>query len=256
MTDYREGFGSGSSTLIIARRPTAVDEVHVSTAVQPSTIAQASRQAIRLLLVDDHRMLREGLRRSMETYGFDVVGEASDGEEGVRLAQALLPDVVLMDVSMPVLDGVEACRRIRQSCRATRVVMLTMHADRQVISNAMRFGASGYLVKDSSTDEVAEAIRAAANGDGAITPDLAKSMLRETKLLMAPTLGESVISKREEEVLQLVADGLSTVEVASKLFISVKTVKNHLASIYDKLDTADRTQAVLRAVRMGIVRLD
>jgi two-component system, NarL family, response regulator DegU len=212
--------------------------------------------AIRLLLVDDHRMLREGLRRSMETYGFHVVGEASDGEEGVRLAQALLPDVVLMDVSMPVLDGVEACRRIRQSCRSTRVVMLTMHADRQVIANAMRVGASGYLVKDSSTDEVAEAIRLAANTDGAVTPDLAVSMLRESKLLMSPSVGEPIISKREEEVLQLVADGLSTTEVAAKLFISVKTVKNHLASIYDKLDTADRTQAVLRAVRMGIIRLD
>jgi two-component system, NarL family, response regulator DegU len=223
---------------------------------ESSNQTAATRQAIRLLLVDDHRMLREGLRRSMETYGFHVVGEASDGEEGVRLAQALLPDVVLMDVTMPVLDGVEACRRIRQSCRNTRVVMLTMHVDRQVISNAMRFGASGYLVKDSSTDEVAEAIRAAANGDGAITPDLAKSMLRESKSLMAPSVGDPMISKREEEVLQLVADGLSTTEVATKLFISVKTVKNHLASIYDKLDTADRTQAVLRAVRMGIVRLD
>jgi two-component system, NarL family, response regulator DegU len=257
MTDTADGFGPGSSTLVIARRWTVVDVQDVTTAVQePTPVSQNGRQAIRLLLVDDHRMLREGLRRSMETYGFDVVGEANDGEEGVRLAQALLPDVVLMDVTMPVLDGVEACRRIRQSCRNTRVVMLTMHADRQVISNAMRFGASGYLVKDSSTDEVAEAIRAAANGDGAITPDLAKSMLRETKMLMAPTVGESVISKREEEVLQLVADGLSTVDVAAKLFISVKTVKNHLASIYDKLDTADRTQAVLRAVRMGIVRLD
>jgi two-component system, NarL family, response regulator DegU len=243
--------------LIISLRQSGVDRNHVTTAVHESTHALGTnRQAIRLLLVDDHRMLREGLRRSMETYGFVVVGEASDGEEGVRMAQALLPDVVLMDVTMPVLDGVEACRRIRQNCRNTRVVMLTMHADRQVISNAMRFGASGYLVKDSSTDEVAEAIRAAANGDGAITPDLAKSMLRESKLLMAPTVGESLISKREEEVLQLVADGLSTTEVATKLYISVKTVKNHLASIYDKLDTADRTQAVLRAVRMGIVRLD
>lgn len=229
----------------------------VATTLDATTTRTAeTHRPLRLLLVDDHRMLREGLRRSMETYGFTVVGEASDGEEGVRMAQALLPDVVLMDVSMPVLDGVEACRRIRQSCRSTRVVMLTMHADRQVIANALRLGASGYLVKDSSTDEVAEAIRSAANGDGAITPDLALSMLRETKQLMNPTVGESVISKREEEVLQLVADGLSTTEVAAKLFISVKTVKNHLASIYDKLDTADRTQAVLRAVRMGIVRLD
>jgi two-component system, NarL family, response regulator DegU len=201
-------------------------------------------------------MLREGLRRSMETYGFQVVAEASDGEEGVRLAQALLPDVVLMDVTMPLLDGVEACRRIRQTCRQTRVVMLTMHADRELITRAIRMGASGYLVKDASTDEVAEVIRAAAAGDGSVSPDMAKSMLREARTLHNPAPAEAVISPREEEVLQLVADGLSTTEVAAKLFISVKTVKNHLASIYDKLDTADRTQAVVRAVRMGIIRLD
>jgi two-component system, NarL family, response regulator DegU len=201
-------------------------------------------------------MLREGLRRSMETYGFHVVAEASDGEEGVRLAQALLPDVVLMDVTMPLLDGVEACRRIRQTCRQTRVVMLTMHADRELITRAIRMGASGYLVKDASTDEVAEVIRAAASGDGSVSPEMAKSMLREARTLHNPAPAEAVISPREEEVLQLVADGLSTTEVATKLFISVKTVKNHLASIYDKLDTADRTQAVVRAVRMGIIRLD
>jgi two-component system, NarL family, response regulator DegU len=209
-----------------------------------------------LLLVDDHRMLREGLRRSMESYGFNVVGEASDGQEGVRIAEALQPDIVLMDVTMPVLDGIEACRRIRQTCRNTRVVILTMHADRQIVANAIRMGASGYLVKDASTDEVAEAIRQAANGDGSVTPELAKSMLREARTLVNPSPQESAISKREEEVLQLVADGLSTVEVGEKLFISTKTVKNHLASIYDKLDTADRTQAVVRAVRMGIIRLD
>ena len=214
------------------------------------------QRPIRLLLVDDHRMLREGLRRSMETYGFTVVGEGSDGEEGVRMARALEPDVVLMDVTMPVLDGVEATRRIRQSCPGTRVVMLTMHADREVLAKAIRVGASGYLVKDASTDEVAEAVRAAANGDGALSPEFARSMLREARTLVSPAPSEPVISKREEEVLQLVADGLSTTEVASKLYISVKTVKNHLASIYQKLDSADRTQAVVRAVRMGIIRLD
>ncbi len=214
------------------------------------------QRPIRLLLVDDHRMLREGLRRSMETYGFTVVGESSDGEEGVRMARALEPDVVLMDVTMPVLDGVEATRRIRQSCPGTRVVMLTMHADREVLAKAIRVGASGYLVKDASTDEVAEAVRAAANGDGALSPEFARSMLREARTLVSPAPSEPVISKREEEVLQLVADGLSTTEVASKLYISVKTVKNHLASIYQKLDSADRTQAVVRAVRMGIIRLD
>ena len=216
----------------------------------------AGARPLRLLLVDDHRMLREGLRRSMELYGFDVVAEGSDGEEGVRLAQALRPDVVLMDVSMPVLDGVEATRRIRQTCPDTQVVMLTMHADKDVLAKAIRCGAAGYLVKDCSTDEVADAVRAASNGEGTVSPEFAKSMLREAKFPIPDRPGESVISKRDEEVLQLVADGFSTVEVAQKLYISIKTVKNHLASIYQKLDTADRTQAVVRAVRMGIIRLD
>ena len=192
----------------------------------------------------------------MELYGFDVVAEGSDGEEGVRLAQALRPDVVLMDVSMPVLDGVEAARRIRLVSPDTQVVMLTMHADREVLAKAIRVGAAGYLVKDCSTDEVADGVRAAANGEGSVSPEFAKSMLREAKFPIPEKPGEHIISKREEEVLQLIADGFSTVEVGAKLYISVKTVKNHLASIYQKLDAADRTAAVVRAVRMGIIRLD
>jgi two-component system, NarL family, response regulator DegU len=124
------------------------------------------------------------------------------------------------------------------------------------MANALRMGASGYLVKDASIDEVAAAIRAAADKAGSVSPEMAMAMLRETKRFARPTMADPIISPREEEVLQLVADGLSTPEVAEKLFISVKTVKNHLASIYEKLDTADRTQAVLRAVRMGIIRLD
>lgn len=215
--------------------------------VEPSTI--------RLMLVDDHRMLREGLRRSMEECGFYVVGEAGDGEEATRLAAQLRPDVILMDVTMPVLDGVEATRLIRQSLPDTQVVMLTMHADKDVLVRAIRVGAAGYLVKDCSTDEIADAVRLAASGEGALSPEFAASMLREAKTPMPAARGESVISRREEEVLQLIADGASTVEVAQKLYISVKTVKNHLASIYQKLDTADRTQAVVRAVRMGIIRL-
>jgi DNA-binding NarL/FixJ family response regulator len=212
---------------------------------------------IRLLLADDHRMLREGLRRTMEAEGLDVVGEAADGEEALRLAGELRPDVVLMDVTMPVLDGVEATRQLREHLPGIPVVILTMHADRDVLSRAIRAGAVGYLVKDCSTEEVVETVRLAANGETALSPQLAASMLAEAHRIDEPAEAqEPVISKREEEVLQLVADGFSTSEVAGKLFISIKTVKNHLASIYEKLDSRDRTQAVLRAVRMGIIRLD
>jgi DNA-binding NarL/FixJ family response regulator len=210
-----------------------------------------------VLLADDHRMLREGLRRSMVDEGFDVVGEADNGEEAVRLVAELIPDVVLMDVSMPEMDGVEATRIIRATDTPTRIIMLTMHADTEVLADAIRAGASGYLVKDCSTDEVAEAVRMAANGETALSPQLAATMLDEVRRLEAPNPAEEdrLITKREEEVLQHIADGYSTPEVAERLFISQKTVKNHLASIYQKLDARDRTQAVLQAVRMGIVHL-
>jgi DNA-binding NarL/FixJ family response regulator len=214
--------------------------------------------SIRVLLADDHRMLREGLHRSLTEEGFDVVGEADNGEQAVSLAAELQPDIVLMDVSMPRMDGVEATRAIRATGSETRILMLTMHADKDVLADAIRAGASGYLVKDCSTEEVAEAIRMAANGDTDLSPLLAASMLDEVRRLEAPTEPvdeEHVITKREEEVLQRIADGCSTSEVAQQLFISQKTVKNHLASIYQKLDARDRTQAVLQAVRMGIVHL-
>src|SRR5205085_6072552 len=210
---------------------------------------------IRLLLADDHTMLREGLRRSMEGEGFDVVGEASDGDEAVRLAEELHPDVVLMDVSMPVMDGIEATRLLKERLRDTQVVMLTMHADEDLIVKAVRAGAAGYLVKDCTTEEVARTVRMAANGETAISTELAEAMLDQAQALDNGHADE-IISKREIEVLQLIAEGASTPEVAEQLYISVKTVKNHLASIYQKLDSRDRTQAVVRAVKMGIIRLD
>ena len=213
---------------------------------------------IRVLLADDHRMLREGLRRSLTEEGFDIVGEAENGEQAVRMVADLQPDVVLMDVSMPEMDGLEATRLIGGSFTATQVIMLTMHADHEVLADAIRAGASGYLVKDCSTEEIAEAIRMAVQGDTVLSPQLAATMLDEVRRLDVPDVPEEdrVITKREEEVLQLIADGCSTPEVAEQLYISQKTVKNHLASIYQKLDARDRTQAVLQAVRMGIVHLD
>ncbi|MBW3650501.1 MAG: response regulator transcription factor [Actinobacteria bacterium] len=211
---------------------------------------------VRVVLADDHRILREGLRRSLEAQGLDVVGEAADGEEAIELAEELRPDVVLMDLTMPVLDGVEATRRIRLRRPEVRVVVLTMHADEATMARALRVGADGYLVKDCSSDEIADTLRTVTAGETAVSPALAASMLAEVHALPAASGAEEPVSKREEEVLQLIADGCSSAEVAEQLFISQKTVKNHLASIYHKLDARDRTQAVLRAVRMGIVRLD
>ncbi len=237
--------------------------------VGEGTPSGEASEPVRLLIADDHTMLREALRRAMDGAGFTVVGEAADGEEAIRLSAEFHPDVVLMDVSMPVLDGVEATRQIHRSSPDIAVLMLTMHADADVVARALSAGAIGYLVKDSSMKEVVDAVRLAANGDTTLSVELANSMLGEVHRLAAmpssaaqsartpegPAGGDGVITKREEEVLQLIAEGLSTPEVAARLYISVKTVKNHLASIYAKLDSRDRTQAVVRAVKMGIIRI-
>ncbi|MEK7425069.1 MAG: response regulator transcription factor [Actinomycetota bacterium] len=205
-----------------------------------------------VMLVDDHTMLRQGLRRSLETEGIPVIAEASNGDDAVRIALENKPDVVLMDVSMPQLDGIEATRRLMAADARQRVVILTMHIDRDVIERAMKAGAVGYMTKDSTVKEVVMAVKLAANGDHILSPRLAELMLAEATTATEP---DSILSHREEELLQLIADGLATSEVAQRMFISQKTVKNHLASIYDKLHARDRTQAVLTAVKMGIVKL-
>ena len=212
---------------------------------------------IRVVLADDHTLLREGLRRSLEDGGMVVVAEAADGEQAVALAGEHLPDVVLMDVSMPGMDGVEATRAIRSRLPEVDVVILTMHADHSVIEAAVRAGAAGYLVKDCTADDIVATIEAVAGGETSLSPGLASSILADAKVVEATPSGHGRhLTPREHEVLTLIAQGASTPEVAKRLFISTKTVRHHLSSIYDKLDSRDRTQAVLRAVRMGIVRLD
>jgi two-component system, NarL family, response regulator DegU len=210
------------------------------------------------MLVDDHSVLRQGMRRTFEEEGYDVVAEANDGNEAIRLAAQFTPDVIVMDVSMPGMDGVEATRRIVAANPNQRIVMLTMHIDHTVMDNALKAGAIGYITKDCTSDEIIDIVKQAADPNTFLSPLIAQSMLNEAKKLDANSKREEdrIITKREEEVLQLIADGCSTPEVAAKLYISQKTVKNHLASIYEKLNARDRTQAVLIAVRMGIVSLN
>jgi two-component system, NarL family, response regulator DegU len=216
----------------------------------------------RVLVADDHQLLRQALRRALQDSGFDVVAEAGDGEEAVRLVTLLHPDVVVMDVTMPVLDGIEATRRIHAATGDAKVLVLTMHDEDALRVKALRAGAVGFMTKDSAMQEVVETVKRVAAGDTVFSPEIAAAMMNEFPLNgdvssngNGHDVVESPLTKREHEILQLVADGYSTTEIARNLFISAKTVKNHLASIYAKLDSRDRTQAVLSGMRLGIVQL-
>jgi len=208
---------------------------------------------MRILLADDHQLLRQAIRRALEDAGMTVIAEAGDGGEAVRHDAELRPDVVVMDVSMPVLDGVEATRRIHADLPDLPIVIITMHGDEALRRDAVNAGAAGFLTKDVSMQEVVATITQAAGTEVALSTELAATILAE--LEEGIDRPPSPLTPREEEVLQHIADGCSTSEVAAELFISGKTVKNHLASIYEKLEARDRTQAVLSAVRSGIIRL-
>jgi DNA-binding NarL/FixJ family response regulator len=216
---------------------------------------------VRVLIADDHTMVREGLRWALEHAGIDVVGEASDGEEAVDMAEQFHPDVVLMDLSLPVLSGVAATKRIRTLVPDTSVLVLSMLSDETAVSSALGAGAGGYLVKDCTTSEIVDAVNRVADGErvlAASVTSVASSAGGGAPEPSRPVLSSTrpLISKREEEVLRLMATGVSIPEAARRLFISVKTVKNHLSSIYQKLDSHDRAQAVLKAMRMGLIRMD
>jgi DNA-binding NarL/FixJ family response regulator len=211
---------------------------------------------MRVLLADDHQLLRNALRRALEENGVNVVAEASDGDEAARYAGELQLDAVVMDVTMPVLGGIEATRRIHARQPDLPIVMLTMHGEQAVRVEAIEAGACAFLTKDCSMQEVVDTVVKTAGGDINFSTGIAAAILQELGRTEPTERAESPLTPREEEILQLIADGCSTIEVADHLFISQKTVKNHLASIYAKLDARDRTQAVLSAVRIGIVRLN
>lgn len=207
---------------------------------------------IKILLADDHTLLRDGLRRSFEAAGDTVVGEASTGEEAVALAKALLPDVVLMDLSMPVMDGIEATRRIREALPTVRIAVLTMHDDIDRTRDAIAAGATAYLSKGTSFADVRETVLRVVEGETVLSPALAGAML--TAMNDARTQ-EALLSERQVEILQAIADGMSTKQAGRYLGITTKTVHNHLNAIYRKLDAQSLTHAVLGAVRLGIIDL-
>ncbi|HXX91833.1 MAG TPA: response regulator transcription factor [Acidimicrobiales bacterium] len=212
----------------------------------------------RIVVADDHAMVREALRASFERAGFEVVAEAADGEEAVAETERHRPDAVVLDLSMPVLSGAAAASRIRTLVPGAVIVVLSMLSDAAAVSTALAAGARGYVVKDATTSEIVEAVRRALRGELVVSPS---ASLPEPPGIVTATArrrgspDKGVVSKREEEVLRVMATGASISEAAGQLYISVKTVKNHLSSIYDKLDSHDRSQAVLKAVRMGLIQL-
>ena len=208
---------------------------------------------MRIMLVDDHKLLRQSLKRQLEEFGHEVVADVADGNSAIAAALKNQPDIILMDISMAEGDGITACRSIMEADARQRVLMLTMHAEIDLIRKALKAGAVGYLTKDATFEEVLHALDLACNGDVIISPQFAQALLEEVDAQQA--VQSSLLSEREMEVMQLLAEGCSTPEIATNLFISQKTVKNHLASIYEKIDARDRTHAVIRAVKMGIIKI-
>ena len=203
---------------------------------------------IRVLLAEDHALVRDGLERLLRSAGdIEVVGAASDGAEAVELAAAAEPDVVLMDLSMPNLDGIEATRQITAARPETHVVVLTSFSDRDRIMGALDAGAIGYLLKDAEPGELIRGVRAAARGESPLNPKAAQEILQARGRRTVPEL-----SGREREVLALVAEGLPNKQIARRLDISEKTVKAHLTSVFQQIDVTDRTQAALWAREHGI----
>ena len=209
----------------------------------------------RVALVDDHALFRSGLRELLEEHGFEVVGEAGDGQDGIRLAAETAPDVVVMDLNMPGMSGVEATRRICETSPSARVLMLTVSPDDDDINEAVLAGACGYLLKDAAIDNVVAGVAAAARGESQLSPRVATRLLERVRDRsgVLPSDVRPELTDREREVLGLIAAGKDNTEIAAELFISAQTVKNHVSNILAKLQVENRIQAAVLAVRRELL---
>lgn len=216
--------------------------------------------SIRVLIADDHALVREGTRRMLEQEAdVQVVGEAGDGEETVKLACELKPDVAIVDIAMPKLDGIEATKQIKERCPSVTILILSAYDDDQFIFSLLEAGAAGYLLKSVRSRELVDAVRAVHAGESVLHPSIAKKVLnRFVSTGGKPEAAKpaDVLSDREKEILRLATKGLSNAEIAKELYLSVRTVQGHLGHIFNKLQVGSRTEAVVRALKEGWVTLD
>jgi len=208
--------------------------------------------SLHILLADDHLIVRQGLKVLLEREGFNVVGEASDGREAVRLAQELCPDIALLDLTMPLLNGIDAGRAMIQASPKTKIVLLTMHTEDHYVLEALRAGIKGYILKTKAAEELVEAIQEVSRGKLYLTPGVSEAVVQA--YLAKTDLPPEPLSPREREVLQLIAEGKTTKEVAVVLGISVKTAESHRTRIMEKLDIHETASLVRYAIRRGLVQ--
>lgn len=213
--------------------------------------------AIRVLLVEDHNLVRAGIRSLLDSFkNIDVVGEAANGRDALRMTRQLGPQVVLMDISMPELNGLEATARLTRNCPDSRVLMLSMHSNEEYVAQSLRAGAQGYLVKDAATRELEQAINTLARGEIYISSSISMNVVDK---LMADSGDGSVLNQltsRQREILQLVAEGCSTREIAERLSLSIKTVETHRTHLMERLDIRDVPGLVRFAMKAGLIQPD
>ena len=207
--------------------------------------------AIRIVLADDHALVRQGLKSLLEREGFQIIAEASNGQEAVRHVQSLNPDIAVMDISMPILNGLEAARQITLSSPQAKTILLTQHADEQYLAAALEVGVRGYVLKTQIANELIQALRQVSRGDVYLSPGVSRAVMEAYR--SKSETRKDPLTSRERQVLQLIAEGKSTKDVASVLGVSVKTAESHRTRLMQKLDIHETASLVLYAVRRGLV---
>jgi two-component system, NarL family, response regulator NreC len=213
---------------------------------------------IKVLLADDHKIFRDGLRTLIEKEGMEVVGEAENGRKAIKLAEKLMPSMIIMDVSMPDMNGIEATRKIIAAMPAVKIIALSMHSDRRFVLGMLEAGASGYLLKDCAFGELANAIQQVSTGNTYLSPKITDVVVKGylNKSTDSSNKGGTLLTSREREILQLIAEGLTAKEIAAHVFLSIKTIETHRRNIMQKLNMRSTADLTKYAIREGLVSLD